>query len=434
MTPATYARILLDSLGATATPALIQDCRSAASLWADSGAMWLSGHANGSPRLCPAPLAACAQGAWLALASLNTSKLDPLFSAHQLLGERAAIAGLSRQGRTSAGGACRLLPTLDGYLALNLAREDDWELMPAWLEQGVDSEPELLSILTSYSTELLVERGRLLGLAIAPVAAPSPTASWYQWTRYAPPRLPSSTAPLVVDLTSLWAGPLCGSVLAQLGARVIKVESTQRPDGARFGPQPFYQLMNAGKESVALDLSCTEGRTQLRSLLSHADIVLEAARPRALEQMGIVAADLVRERPGMTWLSITGYGRREPMREWIAYGDDAGVAAGLSWLMSAGNTDPVFCGDAVADPLTGLHAALLAQTAWQQGGGLLLDLPLFDVVSHCINAGTVTADVSAATWVATEENFSVTKPQARTLSQAAHPLGQDTARIVQEFL
>lgn len=424
ITPTAYARKLLDSLGLTSVSPIVDDFRSAALLWADSGAMWLSGHAEGSPRHCPAPLAACAQGAWLALSSLMPDQLDPWFAAHRLLGERAAIAGLTRQGTRSAGGACRLFKTGDGFLALNLAREDDRDLLPAWLEQPVDDEVMLQAAIAAADTATLLERGRLLGLALAPVAAPEVSDHWRHATRYAAPAARPQQPPLVIDLTSLWAGPLCGSVLAQAGARVIKVESSKRPDGARFGPADFFHLMNAGKESVALDLTSTEGREQLRALLSQADIVLEAARPRGLEQMGIMAADCIRARPGMSWLSITGYGRREPMRDWIAYGDDAGVAAGLSWLMGGKHQDPVFCGDAIADPLTGLHAALLALASWQNGGGQLLDISLFDVVAYCTGAG-----ISPAI-----DNLTAMPPQARTVTAQAAPLGQDTPRIVQQLL
>ena len=76
-----------------------------------------------------------------------------------------------------------------------------------------------------------------------------------------------------------------------------------------------------------LDLRTPAGRNSLRSLLASADIVVESARPRALEQMGIRAADLVAAGTGKTWIAITGHGRGTPQRDGIAYGDDAGVAA-----------------------------------------------------------------------------------------------------------
>ncbi len=146
-------------------------------------------------------------------------------------------------------------------------------------------------------------------------------------------------------------------------------------------------------------LPAPDGRRQLCALLACADIVIESARPRALEHMGIQAADIVRAGAGRVWLSITGYGRGAPMRDWIAFGDDAGVAAGLSWLLRKSSGSNVFCGDAIADPLTGLHAALLAWAAWTQGGGVLLDVSLYGVLARCIAAGCPTGSIGVASRV-----------------------------------
>lgn len=425
VTPARYASLLLDSLGMPQRISPGADARPAELLWATSGAMWLSGHGDGEPRPCPAPLAACAQGAWLALTTLCPS-LDPHFDAFRLLGERAAIAGLQRRGRLSAGGACRLVDTADGSLAINLAREDDFDLLPAWLEKEQVATDELDEVIKTRSTAHLVQRARLMGLAVAPMAAPRvrPHRRWYHVRHSGKPQDRRNAIPLVIDLSTLWAGPLCAQLLAQWGARVIKVESFHRPDGARRGPKPFYDLMNSGKESVALDLRRPEGRAQLRTLLERADIVIESARPRGLEQMDLYAHELVARGKGKVWLGITGYGRRAPLRDWIAYGDDAGVAAGLSWLLGGNRGDPVFCGDAIADPLTGLHGALLVVATWLRGGGQVLDLSLHGVVAFCIAAGLVhpTGQSIAA------------RPVARTVLSVAAEMGADTARVLDELL
>jgi hypothetical protein len=434
MTPDRYARELLHSLGFdnTAIPA---DSRSASLLWALSGAQHLTGAADGPPLPCPAPLATCAQGAWLALASLAGGALDPDFPAYQLLGERAALLGLRRRGAISPGGACRLLDCADGQLALNLPRVDDWQLLPAWLEQPIDDWDDIARALRQRSSAALVERGRLLGLAVTASGAPDASAQWHRATqlRVAAAQVAAAQVaatsrraqPLVIDLSSLWAGPLCTQLLGDMGARVIKVESLSRPDGARLGPPRFFDLLNGGKQSVALDLAVDSGRRQLRALLACADIVVESARPRGLEQMGIDAQDIVREGDGRVWLSITGYGRAAPMRDWIAYGDDAGVAAGLSRLLRERHGCNVFCGDAIADPLTGLHAALLSWAAWSRGGGVLLDVPLCGVLAHCIACGAG-HDAAAA-------QYPVAPPRARIVSSAAPALGSDTADVLREF-
>jgi crotonobetainyl-CoA:carnitine CoA-transferase CaiB-like acyl-CoA transferase len=455
MTPDHYARTLLHTLGYENLTLTATDTRSASTLWAESGAQFLTGTPEGPPLPCPAPLASCARGAWLALAELANGALDPQFPAHQLLGERAALLGLQRRGAVSPGGACRLLDCSNEQLALNLPRTDDWTLLPAWLEHPVESWDDIARSLRSRDAQTLVDRGRLLGLAVALSRPPQAAAArqrpnWYRadYVRSAdaksadaksadaksadaqsadaqPTHAPRTNRPLVIDLSSLWAGPLCTQLLGDMGARVIKVESLSRPDGARLGPSTFFNLLNGAKQSVALDLSTHSGRRQLRALLACADIVVESARPRGLEQMGVVAADIAREGAGRVWLSITGYGRAAPMRDWIAYGDDAGVAAGLSWLLREHHGQNLFCADAIADPLSGLHAALLAWAVWSQGGGAVLDISLCDVLEYCIASG--------ATDSADDTGIAVAPPRARGAAQQAPPLGRDTADVLREL-
>jgi len=423
-TPETYARLLLRSLGRHDSPLPAHDSRPAHWLWAQSGAMWLTGQTDGPARACSAPIASCAQGAWLALSALCPEQLDPDFEAFRLLGERAAIAGLGRRGRISPGGACRLIDTADGMIALNLARDADHELLHAWLEQPVAEQAEISAVVAKRSANELIQRARLLGLAAATLTQPRLCTRWFRHTRLAPPAAIGHT-PLVIDLSTLWAGPLAGALLAQCGARVIKLESLSRPDGARSGPAAFFDLLNADKESVVLDIAKEHDRARLTSLLLCADIVIESSRPRALEQMGIHAADIVAANPGLVWLAISGYGRESPSRDWIAYGDDAGVAAGLSWVVGNSGFDPVFCADAIADPLTGLHAALAGFAAWQSGGGLLIDIALHDVTAWCINAGV---DDSLP------EESAIAEPRARVPSARAARAGADTDRVLREFI
>jgi crotonobetainyl-CoA:carnitine CoA-transferase CaiB-like acyl-CoA transferase len=84
------------------------------------------------------------------------------------------------------------------------------------------------------------------------------------------------------------------------------------------------------------------------------------------------------------WLSLTGYGREAPQAEWVAFGDDAAAAAGLCWCVPEGA--PLFVGDAIADPLAGLHGALAALRAWRGGEGALLDVALTRVVAASLGS------------------------------------------------
>ena len=132
--------------------------------------------------------------------------------------------------------------------------------------------------------------------------------------------------------------------------------------------------MHAGKEQIAVDFATED----LRRLLLSADVVIEGSRPRALEQLGIDALDVVRQGP-QVWLSITAHGRTEPQRDWVGFGDDAAVAGGLvaSW-----KDTPCFVADAVADPLTGTAAAGAVIVALRKGGRWLIDCNLAGVSAH----------------------------------------------------
>jgi len=405
--------------------------------WARSGAMALTGRRDGPALLCPAPLTACADGALLALEAI--AEPLPGLSGRGLLTERAAIMGLARNSKIAPGGSCRLLPTDDGWIAANLPRPDDWAMIAAWLETEIElSWDAVAAIVRTRATGALRDQGRLLGLAVAAmeelVADHGP---WRIARSSNAPAIRRSDRPLVLDLTGLWAGPLCCSLLRMQGARVIKIENIRRPDGARGGAAQFYDLLNAGKESVALDFKTTRGLDQLRRLIAAADIVVESSRPRALRQLGIDAEEMVASGPGLTWVGITGYGRGEPEANWIAFGDDAGVAAGLSSLVAEPDGTPNFCADAIADPLTGLHAALAAWHCWMSGAGGLVSVSLRDVTAHCADFDRPT-DGMQQRWLEWQEMLEtcrepVTEPRARPPAGLARPLGADTAAVLSEF-
>ena len=273
-----------------------------------------------------------------------------------------------------------------------------------------------------------VERARWLGLAVAPAdpacEAPAPASGIRIATRgpSAPPR--PAAAPLVVDLSALWAGPLAARLLRSAGGLVVKVEATRRPDGARRGNAAFFDRLNAGKASVALDFAAPDDRARLLALLERADVVIESARPRALRQLGVDADAWVRARPGRVWLSITGYGRSAPGEDWVAFGDDAAAAAGLCWCVPHGA--PLFVGDAIADPLAGLHGALAVQRCWRRGEGALLDVALSAVVADAI-ADAPIEDEPSAPLAAQPPRLLGAPPEC------ARELGADTRTVLDEL-
>lgn len=374
-----YAQRLLTSLGHDApAPEAPED---ALADWAGSGAMALTGRSDGPPVVATGA-AVSARGALLALQALAP---DVPLPDVRLLGERAALSGFRRNGDLSCGGATRLVPTADGHLALSLARPDDHALVPALVEgEPEDSWEAVTAWAARHGTREACDRAVMLGLPAAALGeTPTEEVPWRVLTSYDGP--PPSGRPLVVDLSSLWAGPLCASLLGMLGCDVVKVEDPRRPDGARLGSQAFFDLLNAGATPVSVDLRSADGRERLQDLLFQADVVIEGSRPRALQHLGIEPAAFAGN--GTTWVSITAHGRSQGHR--VGFGDDTAAAGGL---LARDNRGPLFVADAVGDPLTGLHAALAAWSGVLTGGGRLVDVALARVAA---TAAALTTDEDA---------------------------------------
>ena len=303
-----------------------------------------------------------------------------------LLHEREQLLGLAPQGTISAGGTCRLLPTADRWMALNLARADDVDAMPAWVGREFD-EPAWDAVAEQAATITAAEGvalAQLLGVPAAVAIAPEEFEgqSVAVDAHDAPVGSPRDPPPTVVDLSALWAGPLCARLVgAALGARVLKVEHIGRPDGARAGPPAFWRSLNAAKEERHLDLGTTTGRAELAAVLSHAKVIVSAARPRALANLGLDPAQFVAR--GAIWVSITGYGLTGDRADWVAFGDDAAVAGGLA-VVGGGYDAPEFVGDAVADPLAGLAAAVVAVRLARARRAGVVDVSMAGVVNRAV--------------------------------------------------
>ncbi len=298
---------------------------------------------------------------------------------------RAAVLGLHRRGQVSPNGTCRLLRARDGWVAVNLARPDDVAAVDAITggPSGADAWSALAQAAAASSSAELVGRARLLGVPAAclgerPAGVEPPWCAFERHRLWPPTDVRRRGEVQVVDLSSMWAGPLVAKLLADTGAVVTKVESTTRPDGTRATPAFYRMLHPAEQVERRIDFGSERGRQELRDLLAQADVVIESARPRALAQLGASPHDLPPRR-GRVWVSITGHGRGVPAGNWVAFGDDAAVAGGLvAW---EDQDLPLFCGDAIADPATGMVGALAALQAMAEGGGVLLDVALARVAA-----------------------------------------------------
>jgi hypothetical protein len=345
--------------------------------WARSGLMELTGCAAGPPLAPAAPVLARAEtiaSAIAELAGLRGERLE--LDVHAVLADRAAEAGWRRHGTVSANGTCQLLPAVDGWLAVNLARPVDVGSLPAALGRDFSGDPwaELRAEALKRPTAELAAAAQLVGIPATVLGGDRPAP--VRIIRLGMGVTPVAAPGLVLDLSAMWAGPLCASILGRVGWRVLKVEDARRPDGARSGPPRFYASLHAGLPVVQLDFGSAAGRAELLRLAEKSAVIVESSRPRALRGFGLIAEDWLHAAPGRIWVSVTGYGRDDPQQR-VAFGDDAAVAGGLVAYATDGT--PVFCGDAIADPLTGLYAGLAALAAHAAGGGALIDVAMAGV-------------------------------------------------------
>lgn len=336
------------------------------------------------------------------IARLTALGVPAIGSGVDLLSKRSIFTDAPRDRRQSMGGHCRLLPTGDGWCAVHLPRADDLELLPAWIgvEAGADAIPwaAIADEVGGRPSTAVVASAQELGLAVSMVpdgddeqlierGTLTAARPWIRRRVGDTDDRTSLEGALVVDLSALWAGPLCARMLTEAGARVVKVESSTRPDASRTSDPAFFDWLHEGQESVTLPLAETSGVAELVTLLERADVIIEGSRPRALDRLGIHPPEVLARNRGAVWLSVTAYGRCGPWRDRVGFGDDTAIAGGLFDLDEHGV--PGFVGDAVADPLTGLLAAALVVDAVARGGGVTIDVALREVARSAARSATV---------------------------------------------
>jgi len=171
----------------------------------------------------------------------------------------------------------------------------------------------------------------------------------------------------IVDMTTFWAGPSCTHMLAMLGAEVIHVESTRRPDGTRliagipitedqwWEKSPIFSGLNTNKKGLTLDLQSAAGRDLLLRLIATSDVIVENFTPRVLEQIGLNFAAVQAVRPEAIMLRMPGFGLDGPWRDNPAFAYVIEAASGISWLTGYPDANP-YEPYSVGDPNAGVHA------------------------------------------------------------------------------
>ena len=194
----------------------------------------------------------------------------------------------------------------------------------------------------------------------------------------------------VIELAHIMAGPVCGLMLADMGADVVKVEKIGSGDDSRRflppdinGESAAYMMMNRNKRGVALDLKHEDGKAVLRNLLKDADVVIENYRHDTMARLGLDYESLKAINPGIIYCEISGFGRTGPYRE--RGGFDL-IAQGMSGLMSitgeGPDRAPVKVGPPITDITAGILAAMGVSAAYasklQTGLGQRVDTSLFE--------------------------------------------------------
>lgn len=212
----------------------------------------------------------------------------------------------------------------------------------------------------------------------------------------------------VLDLSRVLAGPLCGQLLADLGADVIKVERPGTGDDSRaWGPpyladtagkptreSAFYCSCNRGKRSITIDLGKSEGRELVRKFAAASDVLLENYKTGTLERYGLGYEQLSALNPGLIYCAVTGFGQTGPYRARPGYDTILQAMGGLMSITGfpegAPGAGPVRVGIALTDYMTGLYATIAVQSALlrraRTGKGQYIDLSLMDVQVAALSA------------------------------------------------
>lgn len=175
----------------------------------------------------------------------------------------------------------------------------------------------------------------------------------------------------VVDCTAWWAGPAMTSMLAALGADVIKIESPKRPDMVRYitstppsnsrwyETSPLFHALNHTKRDLTLDLSTASGAAALSKLVETADVFVENFSPRVMEQLGFDCEALHRINPGLVAVRMPAFGLDGPWRDRTGFAQTMEAVSGIAWMTGWANGQPAIA-RGPCDPLAAVHAAFAA--------------------------------------------------------------------------
>jgi crotonobetainyl-CoA:carnitine CoA-transferase CaiB-like acyl-CoA transferase len=258
-----------------------------------------------------------------------------------------------------------LIEARDGWMAVSLARDDDLRCVPAWTGCALDADPwQAVSTYLAHTTcAAALEGSQMLHLPVAQCNE----AKLPQQAGLSASVGRRDKALKAIDLSALWAGPLCGGLLAAAGVAVTRIHWATRPDPTQNAAPILHQRLNGLKSSLSMALD----DPRLLDAIADADILITSGRPHALARHGLTEEALLALNPELILVAITAHGWHGDAAMRTGFGDDCAAAGGLiSWQEGT----PQFIGDALADPLTGLEAALSVAHAVESGHAGVIDI------------------------------------------------------------
>ncbi|MBZ0218528.1 MAG: CoA transferase [Fimbriimonadaceae bacterium] len=167
----------------------------------------------------------------------------------------------------------------------------------------------------------------------------------------------------ILDLSRVMSGPFCTSMLADLGAEVIKIEMPELGDeGRSFGPyqdgeSTYFMLLNRNKKSVTVDLKSPEGRDLIMALIPKCDVLVENFRPGVMTRLGLDEKSVRGVNPDITYASISGFGADSPLKDWPAFDLVIQAMSGMMSLTGQKDGPATAVGESIADVSTGMFCA-----------------------------------------------------------------------------
>ena len=208
---------------------------------------------------------------------------------------------------------------------------------------------------------------------------------------------------IVADFTHVLSGPFSTMLMADLGARVIKLE---RPnvgeDSRQFGPfidnvSMYFESINRGKESVALNLKDENDIELVNNIIRKADVVVENFRPGTMKKLGLGYEDLKKINPKIIFVSISGFGQVGSMSSLPAYDELIQAMSGFMSVTGESDGEPTKAGPSISDMLAGVYAFSSIATGLYQrektGKGCQIDIAMFDCMISFLESDVVSDKV-----------------------------------------